>query len=422
MNFIRQSDASTYVIVNIGTNLLFLVRSYVTMQVLEYRDLGLIAFLQMIILFVSMLHFGVINGAYRLVCSESDEACARIGDFVFTFAAILMLLIIALLLITSSFTQSTLVNSVTVCGVVAGLFTLLRNWLSVFLTAKIRLSRLNSINLWSAALSLLVLVFVPVAPRIACLAAVIIQPIAFVLFALITEPGTRPARFYWRGELARSILAAGFAMFLTGLLIQLNLQVERWYVVKVLGMSALGHLYLAILFTNLFQLVPTALDSLFLPRLVQAHAVADIARVRKEMRQFFMLISVYCLFVMLTMWAFAGPILDFILPRYRPDLIYVWIFLPGLLLFTLAGPLAMAFNVLIAYRTYYVAYSLGTLTIIIALGAAVLMGVELTLEQVTAAKSAAYLFMGVSILIGFLLVTRHHRQFRFLPLLSRPES
>ena len=67
------NDRTLFVVVNVAVNLLFLLRSYVTMRTLTYSALGLVALLQTIILLVSALQFGVVNGGYRLVCSEDAE-------------------------------------------------------------------------------------------------------------------------------------------------------------------------------------------------------------------------------------------------------------------------------------------------------------------------------------------------------------
>lgn len=78
------NERTSFVLVNVVVNMAFLLRSYVSMRVLDYQDLGLAVLLQTIILLVSALQFGVINGGYRLLCSETGEAATQINNLVYT--------------------------------------------------------------------------------------------------------------------------------------------------------------------------------------------------------------------------------------------------------------------------------------------------------------------------------------------------
>ena len=78
---------SAFVVVNVAVNLLFLARSYVAMVVLDYGQLGLVAVLQTVMALVASLHFGLLHGGYRLLCSASGNLAGRINALVYAFVA-----------------------------------------------------------------------------------------------------------------------------------------------------------------------------------------------------------------------------------------------------------------------------------------------------------------------------------------------
>ena len=165
-----------FVIVSLVVNLVLVARSYVTMQVLDYRELGLAALLQSIVMLVGVLQFGFLNGGYRLMCSADDAGAGRINNLVFTFLAGLSVL--ALILVSGSlpFLQEGGGALVAVLGVLGGVVTLARTWMMNHTIARGSLKSLNTINLTSSIASIAVLVFIPVNPLFACLAAVVASP------------------------------------------------------------------------------------------------------------------------------------------------------------------------------------------------------------------------------------------------------
>ena len=78
-----------YVLVNVLVNLLNLLRGYLFMKLLNVTELGVVAVFQSIILLVSTLQMGVINGGYRQYCTETDTNRQRINGFFYGFVSIL---------------------------------------------------------------------------------------------------------------------------------------------------------------------------------------------------------------------------------------------------------------------------------------------------------------------------------------------
>ncbi len=300
----------------------------------------------------------------------------------------------------------------TLLGIFAGIPTILRNWMTNQLIATVRLRKLNQINMLSALVSLAPLLLVSHAPLSICLASIVLQPLVFVVYLLVIEPGLRPTGWSLSAPLFRRILAAGFVIFLTGIFLTVNSQIERWSIVSCIGVAGLGRYYLALLFLNLYNLVPTSLGAVFLPKLVQTHMQQDRVGMQQELRTYFRVTFYYSAAVMLCVWPLAGPVIALLLPKYLPDLRYVYLLTPGVLIFGLSNPLMIAFNVLIKYRYYFYAYGLGTVATGVLVGLYILITGTIDLDALSMIKSAVYVLMAMIITAGYLVIARTHPEFR----------
>lgn len=419
---LARGERAMFVIINVAVNLVFLGRSYLTMQVLDYRQLGLAALLQSIVLLFGLTHVGFLNGGYRMLCSSSDAEARRVNNLIFTLLAGIGIAAAVVMAASLPFISTGDARLVTLLGAAGGVVTLVRTWMTNHMIARGALTRLNHINLWSALASVTPLALIPMAPLAACLAAVVMQPLAFVLIAILLDRSVLPSRLEFSGQLTRTVLKIGFVVFLTGLFLQVNLQLERWYITGFLGIEALGHFYLAILFVTLFQMVPNALDQIFLPPIVRAHTAGDGSTVSRVMRQFFLVEGTYCLIAAIALALLAQPVTGLLLPKYLPDLHYVNLVAPGLILFTLASPLAIPFNVLIRYRYYFIGYGAGSIVTALAFLYAALSGGLMGLDDVALVRSGVYVLMAAVIVFGFLKVSREHAAFRFRALESAGTS
>ncbi len=404
------NERQMFVVLNVAVNILLIGRSYVTMQVLDYRALGLAALLQSIVLLVSTLQLGFLNGGFRLICAAEGEEAARINNLIYTSFTLIALVSLVAAGIGLAFVNGPATVLVALLGVVGGVLTLVRTWMTNTLIAAGRLRRLNGINFWSSLGALVPLLFIPVDPLVACLVAVIGQPAAFVLAVAIYEPRQLPTRLLWPSALVRHVLRAGFMLFLSGLLVQLSFQFERWYVTAALGIPALGHLYLAFLFITLFQMVPTSLDQLFLPQIIRAHQ--DRGDPSHAIRQYLIVALVYCALVTLVLVALAEPLTRLTLPRYVPDLPYVYLVAPGLILFTLSSPFAMIYNVTMRFRFYFAAFGGAMVLTAAGLYGSWALGQRLGLESVMLLRSGVYAFTAVVLVIGYWRLSHNARAFR----------
>ncbi|MDJ0978410.1 MAG: hypothetical protein QNI87_07725 [Erythrobacter sp.] len=414
------NSRGAFVAVGLAVNLLVLARGVILMLALGYADLGLVALVQAAVTFTGLLHFGLLNGGYRLLCHAGARTQQRIIDLAYTaFAGIAAGVSLAALGLALTLEDAVL-RAVAGLAAIGGVATLLRAWIMNELVARQRLRAANRINAVSIAASLAVLALLlpgasPLAPALIAVGAIVVQPVLFAALALATGAAMRPRSLRAPRRLARIIFKAGFVLFLTGLAIQFMTLVERAYVSGELGLEPLGRLYLSFLFLTLFQMVPNLVQQVFLPAMVRHWKARDASAVSRELRALLGLTAAYCLAAALALWIAAEPLLTIILPDYVPDLRWVYILTPGLIAFALSGPFALTFNVVIDYRWYLIAYGAGVAVTLAAFGAALAMVSPLNLDQVIALRSGVYALMAALLVLGWWRLSARSPEFRLLP-------
>ena len=420
------NSRSAYVAIGLGVNLLMLVRGVVLMIALEYAALGLVALVQAAILVSGLMHFGLLNGGYRLLCSAGERTKQRIIDLAYTgfavIAAIIALTAAGVVAVTS--TNFAFIAGLTALG---GIATLLRSWMLNEMVAADRFGLANLINAISMIVSLSVLAALlpgwPTPPKadgsgIAVL-SIAIQPILFAGLALFSGAVLRPKSLRISRRLASVVFKAGFVLFLTGIAIQFNTLIERAYVTSELGLEALGRLYLAFLFLTLFNLAPNLVQQVFLPNIVRHWKAGETEATSRELRTLLAITVAYCTAAVLALWLLAEPLLGLVLPKYVPDLHWVYLLTPGLIAFALSAPFALTYNVVIDYTWYVIAYGSGVIATLLAFGAAILVGETFSLDGVIILRASIYALMAVLLIAGWWQLSRRHPEFRlFTPRLA----
>lgn len=406
----RDKAKLLYVMVNVFVNILLLGRSYILMNILNYSELGQVAIFQTIILIISSIHFGILNGGYRLFCTESSEQKEKINNLFYTF--ILGLTIFSILPIAFfSYTNGYL--ELAIFSLTTGLLTMIKSWINNQLIAVEKLNFLNNVNLITTLLSILILVFYKTNPLFFSLLSIFSQVFFFVLITLFLLKEFRPTNFGFDRIVFSKIMKSGFLVFITGLLLLVNAQIERFSIINFIGLEALGHYYLAIMFATLFTLIPSSLDSVYLPQVLKMYAVRNYILITASLKSQFKSLFLYSTLSILILALFAKAGILFFLPKYEQDLQYVYFILPGLIIYTLSNPFALIFNILVKYNYYLIAYLGGSIIII---GGTFIwyyfMG-GLDLKVISIIKSLSYSFIGLCILYGYYKLTINELGLRF---------
>ena len=411
------SSRAAFVAIGLAVNLLILARGVALMLALGYADLGFVALVQAGITFVGMMHFGLLNGGYRLLCHAGPRTRQRIVDLAYTGFAAITLTLVVIALIAVALTGNTTLWQVAGLAIIGGVATLMRSWMMNEMVAGQRLRAANAINAASALVSLAALapVWAPqpfAAPAVIAAGAIALQPVVFAGLALLSGAVMRPRALRASPLIAKPVLRAGFVLFIAGLALQLIPLMERAYLTHYLGLEALGRLYLAILFVTLFQMAPNLIQQVFLPPVVELWRKRDGAAIQRELRALLGVMMAYCAAAALGVWLVAEPLLAAVLPAYVADLRWVYILTPGLIVFALSTPFCLSFNVLIDYRWYLIAYIAGAVVSALVLASATLGSAPLGLDQITFLRSAVFALMGAVAVFGSWRITARAPQLR----------
>lgn len=411
------NSRSAFVAIGLGVNLLLLVRGVVLLAVLGYADLGLVALVQAAIMFSGLLHFGLLNGGYRLLCHAGPRYRQRIINFAYTGFAIIAVIVVIAALGFALFLDNGIHRLIAGLTAIGGICTLLRSWMMNEMVAAGRLKAANLINAVSMLVSLALLALVipgvsSLDPALVAVASIAVQPVLFAALSLISGAVIRPNRLQASARLGGVVFKAGFTLFLAGIAIQFNTLIERSYVTSELGLEPLGRLYLAFLFLTLFNLAPNLVQQAFFPHIVRHWKAREHGLMRREWFGLLGITLAYCTAAALSLWLLAEPLLGLVLPDYVPDLRWVYLLAPGLIAFALSAPFALIFNVVIDYRWYVIAYGAGVAATVLAFGIAILAGEAFSLDGVIILRSAIYTLLAALLVAGWWHLTRRYPEFR----------
>ncbi|KPP95475.1 hypothetical protein [Erythrobacter sp. HL-111] len=408
------TSRGAFVAIGLAVNLALLARGVLFLRVLENAELGLVALVQGAILLAGMLHFGLLNGGYRLLCHVRGRARQRIVDLAYTCFIGLGAAMLAAALAVALVAEEPGHAPIALLAGLGGIATLLRTWMMNEMVAGGRLGAANLVNAVSAAAALGLLVLLPLAPTLVAVGSIVAQPLVFALVAPFTGAVLLPRSLGVPRRLAAVVAKAGFPLFLTGLAVQFNTFADRTYVTAELGLEALGRLYLALLFVNLFQMVPNLVQQVHLPAIVRAFAEREGAPVVRETRMLFAWLAAYCAATALALAVLAEPLTALVLPGREADLVFVNLLAPGLVAFTLATPFALIFNVTIRYGWMIGAHALGSVVTVAVLGGAWALDAQLGLAAVAGLRGATYGLTGIVLVIGWAVLSRRFPAFRWV--------
>lgn len=328
-----------------------------------FYELGLLSVFQTLILLIGLSQVGILNGAYRAFSGSQKYYRKAINNFTFTF--FLLLTIVSLTIVVTyfifDFSDKALIA---LLGSLAGIFSLMTNYLTNTLLSDSRIREINIINVVSNVLGFSSLALILYHPLLGIL-SFIIQPFFFVLMSLIVDRSLIPQKVHFSFSIFHFLLRLGFIPYLTSLFVYLNLQIERWTIVFFLGIEAFGHFYLAVAYAALFALFPNSVNSLYFPRMVRANSENKSEEFNRLLKQYSYILLIYCgLAAVATFWL-SPWIIGIFFPAHLENLRYVFYILPGLTFITLAGPFIVYFNASLNLKPLLIAYASSTIVIAI---------------------------------------------------------
>lgn len=378
---------SLFVAVNITVSIIGFLRSFAFMKWLGLEELGLISLVQTVIQFIGLFQFGLINGGYRMFSLNKVQEQEKVNNLLFTFLGLFLFIFLIIWLIIVATGRTLLMNNdLLLVAIFTGIITLANNWLNNTLIGKQKLGEINKINLISIGVSLLSLSLIYYLGFWGALISVIVHPLCFVFLTLQRNKELRPTRFYIDSELIREILHYGFIPFLSGIFVMLNLQVERWSIAAFLGNEELGCFYLVFLFQTLFMLIPTSVQSVFFPRAVRSYDEGNLLEFKNVIKKLSIVIIIYDLAIVIVTMLLLKPVVSVIFPLHTENVIYVYMFLPGLLAWSLDSVLGLILNSSLRLKVLLYAGLVGFITNVVGIIFLKASGL-FTLERIACLKS-----------------------------------
>lgn len=352
-----------YVIVNIAVSFVGFLRSFAFMRWLGLEDLGLISLAQTVMQFIGLFQIGLINGGYRMFSLNKVREQERVNNLLFSsFGIFLVVFLLAWGVIAASGNKIIMDNDLLLVAIIGGILTLTNNWLNNTLVGKQKLGEINIINVIAICASVLSLTLVYFIGFWGAIISIVIHPLCFLTITLIRNKDIRPTGFLIDKALIKEILGYGFIPFLSGIFVMLNLQVERWSIAAFLGNEALGRFYLVFLFNTLFMLIPTSVQSIFFPKAVCSYDEGNMKEFGNIIKKLSIVTVVYDVAIIFATITLLKSVVSVVFPLHEDNVIYVYLFLPGLLAWSLDSVTSLVLNSSLRLKIMFYAGLAGFLT------------------------------------------------------------
>ena len=349
------SQNSIYLYVTVLITFLGIAKSYSIMRLIDVREVGVISLVQSIIMIVSFTQFGLLNGGYRII-SKSESHLKRINDFIFSYNFYILLIIIILIYPICLVLNIKDELTILIYTVIAGIISVLSNWMTNLLIASQKIKLLNNVILISSGLSFLSLVLINYSSLWAGILLVTLQPFILVFFTInigkykitITRLNKRTFKY---------LFSAGFIPYLINIIGSLFLLIEKWLITLDLGIEFLGQYFLVGMYSTFFLLVPSALNSLEFPKSLR-YFKSDTPHFQMliSLKFYFFKLLTYVIFVGVCTYFAAPLIIEFILPKYLESVYLLKIVYWGLAFLTLAQPILLIIEVKLEYKAMLMIY------------------------------------------------------------------
>lgn len=390
-----------YVVVNILITALTFYRNFVFMRRLGMDDLGQVALAQTIIMFVSFLQIGFINGGYRIYASHIPEENERVNNLIITFFSIMGILLLGAAMFSGGIACRLGIKFVTIIfGIAAGLATLITTWMNNCLIADGKLGLSNSFNFTSAGISLVLVLLPKVVTLEFALWSLLLQPSIAVILVLITRQSARPTGVLFSLKVAKKILSLGLIPFFAGIIALFNFQLERWMITSVLGAEVLGKFYLVIIYNTIFIMIPASLLNIYFPTAIREYELGhqfefhSILKTHAKNLLWYIIVAIG-----ITILFMKGSIAIF-LPKFSTTIHLVYLALPGLIVVTLCDVVSLYYNSIkrLAPLLYYGAASLGIYALLLSMAR---WSNIFSLESVVISRSISGMLGGVILFLYY---------------------
>lgn len=349
---IENRQSFNFIFVNIFVAFIGFVRSFAFIKFLDLNELGLLTIIQTSAIFIGFFQLGLINGGYRILALQKSELTEETNNVIFSYFSLLSITL-SILFIFGSLIGLFREHLIIALSIFFGLCLLINNWLTNTLIANRAYARINQANSISVLISLASLPLAHYWGIYGGSFCLIIQPLFFSVFVLLTGKNERPTKFIINIQKIKNILHYGFIPFLSGIFLLIYMQIERWSITAFLGTTALGSLYLLFLITSLWILIPSSIINLLFPQAVIFFENKDITKFHNVINILWLVVFLYCIIVSLLIIILLNPIVEIIFPLHTPFVKYAIYALPGLIFRTLSDPISVVLNSVVKLKPIF---------------------------------------------------------------------
>ena len=392
-----------YILINLFGSFVGFIRSYYIMKYLDFVELGLISLFQTVVMVISLFQFGLIYGGYRIYCQKDSSMNDKVNNNIHSFLLLLSATMIPVIIILKYYDIVPGPWELSIIGVTIGLFYVVKNWINNIFIAMGDFKALNIITLLSSLLGLVLVFLIPFWSYWASLISICVVPISFVAIAYFKYPRLIPKSLKIEISTLKYILSFGFIPFLAGIFGMFTTQIETWSITGIMGIDSLGRYYLPMIFSALFLLVPSSINSLFFPKCVKDFTEGNKVEFWKTIKKYTLTLILYSFIVTFLTLYLLEPIINYILPKHLIGVKYVYIILPGLIFKLLAEPIWLIFNSAVTLKPIFWANIFSVFFTI--LGVIILYYyLEFNLQNLSIVKSVIGLQILLFGLLGYLLL------------------
>jgi O-antigen/teichoic acid export membrane protein len=291
----------------------------------------------------SMLQLGFLNGGYRIF-SENHKDSWVVNDIVYSYFLIIESIVIFGIFLMHFW--GSLNNTNALFAILAsffGILLVLNNWIRNILIAEKKLLEVNKLNLTSTLFSFIFLTTVPFWGLYGALLVTFSVELIFFTLAIFRSKYLLPRKFNFQWKQYKWVLSFGFLPFLAGVISTYNAQVETWSIASFISTEALGAFYLPTLYISLFLLIPSAVSQLFYPDAIKSYTETNYKRVKKILKIYFLINLALSILIVFITLAFIELIIGHFVPKHLVGIPYVWLILPGLIIYTIKAPVDLIF-------------------------------------------------------------------------------
>jgi O-antigen/teichoic acid export membrane protein len=374
-----------FILINVLTSFITFGKSFLFMRYLPDSGLGVLMLFNSVIALFGLFQIGLFNGGYRILSIDANNKnYTDVNNTNFTYVILLTGILIIFSSIYFSFYRGDYV--LTIFAIIAGGFSLLKNWSSNILVSRRRLREINFFNLSSALISVGFASSIFYIGEIGALLAIASLPISFVLLFFVIVKDFRPTSLTLNFYQIRAMIAFGFVPYLSGITVILNNQIDRFIIAQRLSLEELGQLYLSSIFLHAFSLLPVNLNQLFGPDAINSYSKGDLKRTRLIAGRFFFILLAYSVVALLAVVLIGKPVVSFLFPDKLGQLQFLYILLPGFICLVLAKPFAFYLYAALNLRAIFYSNLFSLSSYLLALVLLIFID-NFTLYNVTYAKS-----------------------------------